>query len=251
MTLKHRLAALAGASALLGAPALAQAPPAENPVDPAALQALQRMSAYLGTLNAFQIDASTTADVVMDDGQRVQLTEDVVYKVRRPDGLVVERSNAYKSRKLVFDGKQMTLFSPRTSYYAQVAAPGTIRQALDAASDRYGIEVPLRDLFRWSEPGGGRSESLKEGFVVGQAKIDGVDTDHYAFREEDVDWQIWITRGANPVPRRVVIVDRSDEARPQYSADLAWKTNPSFTPATFAFQPPAGAMAIQIAAQGQ
>lgn len=252
MTRKYTwLGAALAVLATAAQPAAAQQVEAASAVDPAAVQALQRMSAYLGTLQAFEIDANTSADIVLDDGQKVQLTEDVIYKVRRPDGFVIERTNAYKNRHIVYDGKQLTIFSPRTSLYGQVSAPPTIRQTVDLASDRYGIEIPLRDLFRWSEPDGGRVSDLKEGIVVGPARVNGVDTDQYAFRDEGFDWQIWITRGSEPVPRRVVIVDRSDEARPQYTADLAWNVRPSFTPTTFAFQPPAGAKAIQVAAQGQ
>lgn len=249
--MKLRLAFLSGVfvAALAGQPAFAQ--PAASAVEPEALQALQRMSTYLGTLQSFEITANTTADIVLDDGQKVQFVEDVDYKVRRPDGFVIERTSAYKNRRLVYDGKQLTVFSPRTSFYAQVAAPGTIRETLEAATTRYGIEVPLRDLFRWSEPGGGRVADLKEGFLVGPAKINGVETDQYAFRDDGFDWQIWIARGPQPVPHRIVIVDRSDEARPQFTADLAWRTNPSFAPATFTFQPPKGAMPIRMAAQGQ
>ena len=232
-------------------PALAQQAEAVSTVDPAAIEALQRMSAFLGMLQTFEIKANTSVDIVLDDGQKVQLAEDVVYKVRRPNGFVIERTNAYKNRHFIYDGKQLTVFSPRTSYYGQVAAPGTIRETLDVAADRYGIEIPLRDLFRWSEPGGGRTADLKEGIVVGPTRINGVDTDQYAFREQGFDWQIWITRGPEPVPRRIVIIDRTDEARPQYTADLVWNVNPNFAPATFAFQPPPGAKAIQVAAQGQ
>jgi hypothetical protein len=250
----RKLAWLGAALAVLATtaqPALSQQADTTSAVDPAALQALQRMSAYLGTLQAFEVKAATSADIVLDDGQKVQLTEDVVYKVRRPDGFVIERTNAYKNRHLIYDGKQLTVFSPRTSYYGQVPAPATIRQTLDLASDRYGIEIPLRDLFRWSEPGGGRVSDLKEGILVGPARINGVDTDQYAFRDQGFDWQIWIARGPEPTPRRIVIVDRSDEARPQFTADLAWNVHPSFAPTTFAFQPPPGAKAIQVAAQGQ
>ena len=36
------------------------------------------------------------------------------------------------------------------------------------------------------------------------ATIDGVATDHYAFREADVDWEVWIQKGDQPLPRKLV-----------------------------------------------
>lgn len=254
--LKHVLYAATAAAILGGAPALAQTPPAATPaaatdVEPEAVEALKRMSAYLGTLTAFEVKGDSTFDVSLNDGQRVQLDEHSVIKVRRPNGFVIERTSDYKDRRFYYDGKKLTVFSPRTTYYAQVDAPATIAQTLDAVSDQYGIELPLTDLFRWSEPGGGRADQLKSAFHVGKATIGGVATDHYVFREGDVDWQIWIDQGAAPTPRRIVIVDRSDEARPQYTANLTWNTKPSFSDATFAFNAPANALPIRLTALGQ
>ena len=54
----------------------------------------------------------------------------------------------------------------------------------------------------------------------------GADTDHYAFRQGDVDWQIWIERGERPLPRKLVITTREEVGQPQYSAELTWNLNP-------------------------
>src|SRR5262249_37043187 len=51
----------------------AAAPPSRATVDPDALQALNRMGAYLKTLNAFELTSDTTLDLVMDNGQLVQV----------------------------------------------------------------------------------------------------------------------------------------------------------------------------------
>lgn len=255
MKLAANLPTAVMAAALLSAGgALAQSPPAPTPssdIEPEAVEALKRMSAYLGTLNAFEATANATFDVALDNGQKVQFADKAVVKVQRPNGFVIERTSDYKDRRFIYDGKKLTVYSPRTSYYAQVDAPPTIRETLQAVSDQYGIELPLTDLFRWSEPDGGRADKLKSAFYVGKTKIDGVPTDHYAFREDEVDWQIWITEGATPTPRRIVIDTRDDAARPQYTADLTWNTNPAFSNATFAFQPPANAMPIRLTALGK
>jgi hypothetical protein len=256
------LSALA-ASALLASPALAQqttgaAPAAQaattdddNPIDPQAIEALKRMSAYLGTQTAFELVSDGSIDVVLDDGQRLQFGERSTYKVRAPNAFVIERVGDYKDRRFTYDGKQLTVSSPRTSYYAQVDAPPTIRETLAVAKDRYGIELPLTDLFRWSEPGGGRIDEVKEAIYVGQANIAGTPTDHYAFREADVDWQIWIAQGPAPVPRKVVITDRTDPSSPQFVTTMTWNFKPAFDAQTFAFKAPAGAMPIRLTALNQ
>ena len=245
-------ALLAGAAYAQPAPApAAPAGAADSDIDPDAIEALKRMSAYLGTQTSFELKSSGAFDLVLDDGQRLQFGDNATFKVRRPNGFVIERVGDYKDRRFTYDGKQLTVSSPRTAYYAQVEAPPTIRETLALAADRYGIELPLTDLFRWSEPGGGRADDIQEALYVGPAVIDGTRTDHYAFREAEVDWQIWIAQGDSPVPRKIVITDRTDPSSPQYTATLSWNFRPAFDAQTFAFQAPAGALPIRLTALGK
>lgn len=249
MAIAALLAATANAQPA-AAPAAPAGTAADSDIDPDAIEALKRMSAYLGTQTSFELKTSGAFDLVLDDGQRLQFGDNATFKVRRPNGFVIERVGDYKDRRFTYDGKQLTVSSPRTAYYAQVDAPPTIRETLALAADRYGIELPLTDLFRWSEPGGGRADDIQEALYVGPALIDGTRTDHYAFREAEVDWQIWIAQGASPVPRKIVITDRTDPSSPQYTATLSWNFRPAFDAQTFAFQAPAGALPIRLTALG-
>jgi hypothetical protein len=69
---------------------------------------------------------------------------------------------------------------------------------------------------------------------------------HYAFRQADIDWQIWITTGSKPVPRKLVITDRLDEARPQSISVIEWQLEPAFEDAVFEFIPPVGAIQVEL-----
>ena len=70
---------------------------------------------------------------------------------------------------------------------------------------------------------------------------------HYAFRQEKVDWQVWIDQGAQPLPCKLVITSTADPAQPQYSAVLNWDLTTPVDPARLAFVPPANARKISIA----
>ena len=244
-------AGLASAALAQPAPSPAASAAADSDIDPEAMEAMKRMSAYLSAQTSFELKTTGAFDLVLDDGQRLQFGDNATFKVRRPDRFVIERVGDYKDRRFTYDGKQLTVSSPRTSYYAQVDAPPTIRETLTLASQRYGIELPLTDLFRWSEPGGGRADEVKEALYVGPAVIDGTPTDHFAFREDEVDWQIWIAQGDAPVPRKIVITDRTDPSSPQYTATLSWNFRPVFDAQTFAFKAPAGALPIRLTALTQ
>ena len=219
----------------------------EGVVEPAAIDALKAMSAYLMTATTLGITSQGSLDVVTNDGQRIQLDATTQYKIRRP-GFVIDYVSDLKNRRFIYDGKNFTVYSPQLGFYATVAAPPTNREALDTVYKKFGIALPLEDLFRWGEGSSAvRLQAMKSAYSAGTATIDGVETDHYAFREADVDWEVWIQRGDKPVPRKLVIVDRTDPSKPTFIARLNWQMNPTFADSDFAFVADGNAKRIQLA----
>lgn len=218
-------------------------PPA---IDPRAIAALKKMGAFLNEQQSFSVRTNTETDYVLDTGQKVQLSAHGNLKVRRPDHVRAERVLERKHRQYFYDGKTFTIFSPQTGYYATVDAPPTIRRLADLLEDRYGLELPLVDLFRWGTNEAG-FERITNATYVGTTKIGGVDTDHYAFRQPGLDWQIWIERGDRPVPRKLVLTTTDDTARPEHTIEMTWNLNAKFEDAVFAFVPPKDSTKIAMA----
>lgn len=247
------LVAVAVAFSLAAAPAPAKPvsrkavqPAVLEQVDPQSIAALRRMSAYLQRLPAFALTSQTSLDLVLKDGQKVLVDGVARYKVRRPSGFVIDVQSNLKSRRFVYDGKQFTVLAPELGYYATVAAPATNRETLDLLWTKFHLALPLEDLFRWSDAAGSRDDRVQSGFRAGTVSLDGVQTDQYVFREPGFDWQIWIQQGDQPIPRKVVMVDRTDPAHPTYTARLTWDLSPSFTADDFTFRPDKGARAVRI-----
>ncbi len=215
-------------------------------VDPDVVAALHRMSSYLTSLKTASITSNGTLDVVTDDGQRIQMDGVTNYKLRKP-GFVIDFDSDMKKRRFFYDGKSFTEYAPGMGFYATTAAPPTNREAIAAMYKHYGVALPLEDLFRWSDPSGEREDALKSAYQVGTATLDGVPTDHYAFREGKSDWELWVQQGDQPLPRKLVIVDTSDDARPTFTARLNWKVNPGFAADEFTFKPGADDKRIQFA----
>jgi len=213
-------------------------------VDPASVAALNTMGEYLRTLTSFDVNSDTTMDSVLNDNQKVQLDGTVDYKVRRPNAFMIDLQSDRKNRQFYYDGKNFTMYAPRMNLYTTLAAPPTIGEVFRLIYDKYGIEVPLEDLFRWGLPDD--KHDLTTGAVVGPAKLGGVDSTQYAFREGDRDWQIWIQNGDKPLPLKIVIVKTSDIAMPEFSSTLHWNTAATFPDSTFTFSPPKDAKPITI-----
>ncbi len=217
-----------------------------NPaVDPNVVKALDKMGAYLRTLTAFEVESTNSTDEVLDTGQKVQFDGTARLQARKPNKLHAEVKTDRKHRELFYDGKTFTLFGRRVNYYATVPAPPTLRELAIELAERYGIEVPLVDLFFWGSQDD-RHSDLRSAIDLGPSTIGGTECEQYALREEGVDWQVWIQKGDTPLPRKLVITTTSDPAQPQYVSVLKWNLTPKFDEATFSFSPPQGAMRIVL-----
>jgi hypothetical protein len=220
------------------------AAPAEAPrVDPAAVAALSKMSAYLRTIPAFQITAQTQRDDVDVYGQLITLSGEATYKVRRPDAFAINLALPSRTGQYVYDGKTLTAYDAGTASYIRFPAPPTIRETLELAQQKYGASVPLEDLFTWSD-GEDRAKALTSAHFIGKTRVAGQAANHFAFRQPGIDWQIWIADGAKPLPLRIAIVSSTDPARPQFQADLAWNTAPQFAANAWTFAPPPNTHAV-------
>jgi hypothetical protein len=215
-------------------------------IEPEAMAALNSMGAYLRTLKAFQVRAATTTEDVLDDGEKVQYAAVTDLLAQAPNRLRVEVVSDRQERMYFYDGKTFTLFAQRVGYYATVPAPPTTVELVDRLDEKYGIEVPLVDLFRWGGPRASAAD-IKSAADIGPSVVEGTTCEHYAFRQPGLDWQIWIQQGDYPLPRKLVLTTLTDEARPQHTAVYTWNATPSFNDAAFTFDPPSDAQKIVLA----
>ena len=222
----------------LAAPgAIAQPAPAgtaapANAVDPASIQALRDMGKFLQTLQRFEVSTELSGERVLADGQKLQHTATADLDVERPNKLRAVMLSARSERQLFYDGKSVTLYTPAQKYYSTVDFTGTIGELISRLKDRFGVEVPLSDLFLWGTPAA-PLDKIESAMNAGQDFIGDDLCDHYAFRQANVDWQIWITTGSKPLPRKVVITNRADEARPQSVSLIDWNLKPTFKNTVF------------------
>ena len=239
---------LAGGIAATPTLAAETSKPAATPaIDPAALQAANRMGAYLRSLQSFEVISSASLEEVTDaKGTKATTQVTGAYKVRRPDAFVIDITTAKKARRFIYDGKSFTVFAPKVGYFATVSAPATIDQTVEVIYDQYGVILPLADLFYWgtdAQP----TDMVTSAKRLGQEKVGGVETDRYAFAGPGMSWEVWIQRGDTPLPRKMRIITVDDPAKPTFTADLTWTTPVSFAPDTFTFKPATDAKPIAMA----
>lgn len=223
----------------------AAAQAAVNPVAPGAIQALKDMGAYLQTLTRFQVTTEVTGERVLADGQKLQHGARAVIDVVRPNKLRAVMSTPRSERELFYNGRVATLYTASQKSYSSVEMGGNLTELVERLQQRYGIEVPLSDLFLWGTPAA-PFDKIESAMNAGQAYVDGVLCDHYAFRQGKLDWQLWIAAGAQPLPCKLVITNRGDEARPQSVSRIQWNLKPTFKDSVFTFVPPKGVTRAEI-----
>ncbi len=237
--------ALAAPSAHAQAAPAGAAAAAANAIDPASIQALRDMGAHLQTLKRFHVATDVTGERVLADGQKLQHGATAEMDVVRPNMIRARMQSARAEREIIYDGKTVTLFTPAQKYYSSVEFTGTIGELIARMEERYAVEMPLSDLFLFGTPAA-PLDKIESAMNAGQDFIDNDLCDHYAFRQGKIDWQIWITTGSRPLPRKVVITNRGDEARPQSVSLIDWNLKPTFKDAVFKFTPPKGATKIEL-----
>src|SRR5262249_33215253 len=81
----------------------------------------------------------------------------------------------------------------------------------------------------------------------GLAPALGFTCHHLAFTQDNIDWQVWIQDGPQPVIRKFVITHKNEEGAPQFTALIReWNFTSRIADSSFVFYPPAGTTKIQM-----
>ena len=128
------------------------APPAAQITTPQAANPnaeaiLKRMAEFLAKTQQFSVNLNDNFDVVQESGQKIEFGETRKITISRPNGLRVEleESNGEK-HTVLYDGKDITVFSPSQNVYAQTTKPGGIDEAVRYFLKDLHMRLPLAAL---------------------------------------------------------------------------------------------------------
>ncbi|MBT9611922.1 MAG: DUF2092 domain-containing protein [Burkholderiales bacterium] len=211
---------------------------------------LMEMAQFLSGAEKFSVTLRVGYDVVQADGQKIEFGEIRELSVHRSDqARIAETSSDGKHDLLLFDGKHVTTFDGATKRYAQAPQPGDLDATAIYFVRDLQMRLPLAPMFTQQFPQE-LQRRVKHIDYVERTTILGVPTHHIAARTENVDFQVWIADGKQPLPLRVVLSYPAAEGQPQFWANFSkWNMSPRFGKSTFAFKPPADAKQIPFAVQ--
>ncbi len=224
-------------------PKTTQTPPA---IEPQVEQVLNRACTELSAAKEFSYHAEITFDSVLPSLVKLQYSAAMDAAVVRPNRLAINYQSDLGAKRIWYNGKTLTILDPPHMAYASVAVPDSIDAMLAQVANEKNLSIPLKG-FDVSNPCAVVYKDVLRSKYVGLNDAAGVDCDHLAFIQEDVDWQLWVDHKGKPLPRKIVITYKKLPTQPQWEAVFSdWRFDRQL-PASF-FQPriPKGAIKTEF-----
>ncbi|OEU62852.1 MAG: hypothetical protein BA870_02075 [Desulfuromonadales bacterium C00003094] len=220
----------------------------EGQIEDQALKVITRYTNFLTNLKQLHVSTEFGFDVLQENGQMIEFGSHQEITVQRPDQFRVDFTRRDgDSGSIVYDSKEITIFSPEESVYAKTPFEGEVDDAFKFLVEKLNLSIPMRDFFA-NDLNVTLLAKIESGQYVEESTVGGVLCDHLALRNSYVDFQLWIAQGDEPLPRRLVITYKNDEGRPQFWAQFQrWESSPKITAGHFSYSPPAGTERIPFA----
>ena len=181
-------------------------------------QIIDAMSAKLASAPSFIVKTTEVRDQLKANGQeqRVNLTREAV--IRRPDRMYMRTTGDMDNEVLVRRGR----------YHGRNAQGKGVRpgaHAGDARPDAGCDARALRDRdalgdFAYTSPAKALLSDTTTGGWVGRETMDGQPTDHLAFSDTGVHWEIWIPAAGDPLPKKGSVQVRRQQAPEENRVDV-------------------------------
>jgi hypothetical protein len=201
------------------------------------LKILKRMTDHVGAQQNITAIVDTDIEVITSELQKIQFASSSTLRLSRPNKIRVARRGGYADVEMIFDGKVLTIYGKNINAYAQVPLEGTTDQLIERLHTDFDVGAPGADLLS-SDAYALLTDDVVDAKYIGHGVIGGIDCDHIAVRDQETDWQMWIERGSNPIPRKYVITSKAVTGAPQYTLVVRdWKAGEALTAEALTFTP--------------
>lgn len=207
-----------------------------------ARDAIKALGKRLRAMDRYSVNAELRLEQVLKSGEKIITHEDVWADVA-PNRLRMTVLSPGRERTIFFDGNKVTIWSPLNRYYAADEFNGDLADLPVFLAKEHAVDVPLADLLLWGREPVDLKATTQANYV-GRERVDHRLCDHYAIRQKDVDWQIWIDSGGAGLPCKYAIIDVNGKGSPVWQATFQFDAGSTFADGRFSFVPPKDAVEI-------
>lgn len=219
-------------------PVLAQSPgPETEAIGRTTDQLVDQVCDFIQSQKAFSVDMAITYDEFLEIGSKVQYSATQKLLVAKPNRLRSDYVGDERVTNFYYDGQSFTLQAPNLGFYNTKPAPGTLDGVLDQIDSKYGITLPMSNLFA-SNPCGYLKSETQSSFFVGNNLVGNEETYQVLLQGEDRDFQMWISQDEQPVLKKAIITYKDLPGEPQYTVVFSnWNFKPELPSNAFTFNP--------------
>ena len=208
------------------------------------LKILSGMTQFIEATPAFSARGNFGGDLILENGQLVEHGSTFTVIFSRPAKLYMRLNSrdGYEAT-MFFDGETITVVSAYDGHtiYDTTPQPGDVTESLDFMASQTGGPRELNYFL--TQQMTEQLNTVRTGFYVGKSIIGGVLCDPLAVRTDTRDGQVWVDRGDDPTPWRIVITHREKPAQPRFWVQFdEWDFSPEFPESTFKYAPPGDAV---------
>jgi hypothetical protein len=214
--------------------------------DAKAIEVLKQMATYKSSLEQVSVKGVTFTDARLDAGLMVSNPVEVHVSIKHPGSMKINSFDGVATKGIYFHDGLLTVFNSADKLYAQASIPKEIDAAMEFALEELGVEAPLMDLLYKDVFTQLISSDETIHYLTDKSRVGGADCHQLAIRGSDVDVQLWVEEGDQPLPRKLIITSKWEGGTPRFIANLSWNTQPRFEPGVFEFMAPEGAAKIEF-----
>lgn len=191
----------------------------EPSIQPRAADVLRKACGFLAAKRTFRVHAEVTFDEVFRSGPRVHRSRGMSMLQQRPNRLYLQSHGDTGRRNVSYDGASVTIADADAKLDGRFEAPATIEEMLDDAMARFDVALPLADLAS-ADPCAALEAKAERGWYLGEHYFAGERSHHLFLSSPDVDVQLWIGSGDEPVFRKIVLTCTSQADKPRHGVVL-------------------------------
>ena len=192
--------------------------------EPHPASVLRDMGRYLQSLDGFQFTVVETLRGIADTVQVVGQASGRTVYYGKPADLLAEADGSESDVQLWYDGRRLLRHDRTARTFSSLAYTGTVSSMLDYISEYMGASIPLSDLLH-SNVYERMIAQTTNGFYRGVNAVGSRQCHHLTFEGEGLDWDIWVQRGDQALPRKLLIKYKDHSAAPRYEALFnVWRT---------------------------
>ncbi|WLT38717.1 DUF2092 domain-containing protein [Synechocystis sp. B12] len=200
-------------------------------------QLVDQVCGFIQSQKTFSVDMAITYDELLEIGSKVQYSANQALLVAKPNRLRSDYVGDERVTNFYYDGKNFTLQAPNLGFYNTKPAPDTLDGVLDQIDSKYGITLPMSNLFA-SDPCEDLKAETESSFFVGNNLVGNEETYQILLQGENRDFQMWISQGEQPVLKKAIITYKDLPGEPQYTVVFSnWNFQPELPSSAFTFTP--------------